>query len=146
MKFPQLGPAFLVTAAFIGPGTVITASLAGANFGYSLIWALLFSVFASLVLQEMAARLGIVTQQGLGENIRASFSNPSIRILTILLVTSAIVIGNSAYQSGNIAGAALGLSSLFSENVVSGISNATLWPVLIGLIAFVVLWRAVTYY
>jgi len=141
MKFPQLGPAFLVTAAFIGPGTVITASLAGANFGYSLIWALLFSVFASVVLQEMAARLGIVTQQGLGENIRASFSNPSIRMLAILLITSAIVIGNSAYQSGNIAGASLGLSSLFSENVVSGISNARLWPVLIGLIAFVVLWH-----
>jgi NRAMP (natural resistance-associated macrophage protein)-like metal ion transporter len=78
MKFPQLGPAFLVTAAFIGPGTVITASLAGANFGYSLIWALLFSVFASLVLQEMAARLGIVTQQGLGENIRVALTNPII--------------------------------------------------------------------
>ena len=37
MKFPKIGPAFLVTAAFIGPGTVITASMAGANYGLSLV-------------------------------------------------------------------------------------------------------------
>ncbi|HEX5793967.1 MAG TPA: divalent metal cation transporter, partial [Rheinheimera sp.] len=64
------GPATLVTAAFIGPGTVVTASLAGANYGYALIWALVFSVAATMVLQEMAARLGIVTGRGLGENLR----------------------------------------------------------------------------
>lgn len=65
-KRAWFGPATLVTAAFIGPGTVITASLAGANYGYALLWALLFSVFATMVLQEMAARLGIVTGRGLG--------------------------------------------------------------------------------
>ncbi|MDP5035984.1 MAG: divalent metal cation transporter, partial [Alishewanella sp.] len=57
----RLGPATLVTAAFIGPGTVVTASLAGANYGYALLWALLFSVIATMILQEMASRLGIVT-------------------------------------------------------------------------------------
>ena len=76
MKLPQIGPGILVTAAFIGPGTVITASLAGANFGYALMWALLFSVAATLILQEMTARLGIVTQQGLAENIRGALSHP----------------------------------------------------------------------
>ena len=75
MKFPQIGPAFLVTAAFIGPGTVITASLAGANYGFALVWALLFSVIATIILQEMTARLGIVTQQGLGENIVGELIN-----------------------------------------------------------------------
>ncbi len=45
----RLGPATLVTAAFIGPGTVVTASMAGANYGYALLWALLFSVLATLV-------------------------------------------------------------------------------------------------
>ena len=70
MKLSQFGPGALVAAAFIGPGTVVTASLAGANYGYALLWALAFSVFACLILQEMSARIGLVTQAGLGENIR----------------------------------------------------------------------------
>ena len=46
---------YIIAAAFIGPGTVTTASLAGANFGFHLVWALLFSIFATIVLQDMAA-------------------------------------------------------------------------------------------
>ena len=55
----RLGPGLLVTAAFIGPGTITTASVAGANFGFALIWTLLFSVIATILLQSMAARLGV---------------------------------------------------------------------------------------
>jgi len=137
MRFPKVGPAFLVTAAFIGPGTVITASLAGANFGLTLVWALLFSVFATLILQEMAARLGIVTQQGLGENIRSALTDPTSKMIGIILVVSAIVIGNAAYQGGNISGASLGLASLFDESQSGYIQFI---PYLIGLAAFVLLW------
>ncbi len=137
MKFPQIGPAVLVTAAFIGPGTVITASLAGANFGLSLVWALVFSVIATIVLQEMAARLGIVTKRGLGENIRRAFQNPWLKSVAILLVVSAIVIGNAAYQGGNISGASLGLASVLG----SANSNFSDYiPPVIGLIAFSLLW------
>ena len=46
----RLGPGLLVTAAFIGPGTITTASVAGANFGFALIWTLLFSVVATILL------------------------------------------------------------------------------------------------
>ena len=137
MKLPQIGPAVLVTAAFIGPGTVITSSLAGANYGYSLLWALLFSVIATLILQEMSCRLGIVTQKGLGENIREVCTNPVMKLVAIGLTVSAIVIGNAAYQSGNILGASLGLSNLFSDIYIT--SNISIWPILIGLIAFIVL-------
>lgn len=48
------GPAMLVTACFVGPGTVTTASVAGADFGYALMWAAIFSVLATIVLQEMS--------------------------------------------------------------------------------------------
>jgi len=137
MKPSRFGPAFLVTAAFIGPGTVITASLAGANFGFALLWALLFSVIATIILQEMAARLGIVTQQGLGENIRQNLTNPVVKTIGIALVVSAIVIGNAAYQGGNISGASLGLSSIFSNQI-----EFSYWPILIGTIAFLILWKA----
>ncbi|EKE83705.1 natural resistance-associated macrophage protein [Idiomarina xiamenensis 10-D-4] len=104
----NIGPGALVAAAFIGPGTVVTASLAGANYGYALLWALLFSLLATLILQEMAARLGVVTQQGLGENIRSMVSNRWLRFGCLSLVLAAVVVGNGAYQGGNLTGASLG--------------------------------------
>ena len=143
-KSSAFGPATLVTAAFIGPGTVITASLAGANYGYALLWALLFSVFATMVLQEMAARLGIVTGQGLGENLRSLIATPWLRWPLLLLVVAAIVIGNSAYQGGNVTGAALGVAALFGPQQLdmywNGMVSVNLWALLIGVIAALVLW------
>ncbi|MFA3791947.1 Nramp family divalent metal transporter [Aliiglaciecola sp. SL4] len=105
----KFGPALLVTAAFIGPGTVTTATLAGGNFGFTLLWALVFSVIATFVLQEMASRLGLVTGNGLAEAISQQFSGIN-RALAILLVVSAIGVGNAAYQGGNLTGAAMGLA------------------------------------
>ena len=105
-----LGPGFLVTAAFVGPGTVLTASKAGASFGFTLLWAIGFSVLATILLQEMTARLGVVTGAGLGEAIRGQFQKPSMRIVSIGLTIVAILIGNAAYQTGNLTGAAFGMS------------------------------------
>ncbi len=128
----SIGPAALVAAAFIGPGTVTTCTLAGANFGYALIWALVFSVVACMLLQEMSARLGVVTQQGLGEVLKSQFQNPLLKTVVFALVAVAIFIGNSAYEGGNIAGAALGLEALLPEWNFP-------WPILIVGLAFVVL-------
>jgi len=50
----KFAPGLLVAAAFIGPGSVATASVAGVNFGFVLLWALLLSLIATIVLQEMA--------------------------------------------------------------------------------------------
>lgn len=108
----KVGPGFLITAAFIGPGTVTTATLAGAQFGYALVWIVAFSVFATLILQEMSARLGLVTQQGLTEAIKASINVIPLRILALILIVCAIGIGNTAYQAGNLTGAAIGLQSI----------------------------------
>jgi Mn2+/Fe2+ NRAMP family transporter len=121
-----MGPGLLVTAAFIGPGTVTTASAAGANFGFALMWALLFSTFATLVLQEMAARLGLVTGKGLAEAMRSTSSNALLSKLAIILVIAAIGCGNAAYEVGNIAGAALAVST------VTGISGSV-WAVFLGI-------------
>ena len=107
-KLKQLGPGMLVAAAFIGPGTVTTASMAGAGYGYTLLWAMLFSILATITLQEMTARLGTQAKMGLGEAIRKKSTNKLLRYLSFGLVISAIVIGNAAYESGNLAGAVLG--------------------------------------
>jgi manganese transport protein len=109
----NIGPGAVIAAAFIGPGTVTTATLAGAEHGVTLLWALLFSVLATLVLQEMAARLGLVTGAGLGEAIRERFIRPLSRVLAVGLVLSAIAVGNAAFEAGNLAGGALGATALF---------------------------------
>ena len=101
-----------MTAAFIGPGTITTASRAGAEFGSALAWAILFSVMAAIVLQEMAGRVGLVTRGGLGEAIRASLTHPLARALATGSVVVAIALGNAAYQTGNLTGAAIGLGAL----------------------------------
>lgn len=123
----------IIAAAFIGPGTVTTASLAGGTFGYTILWALLFSVFATFVLQEMASRLGIVTQQGLAEAVKQSFTNPLFRPIALGLIICAIGIGNAAYEAGNLTGAALGLTQVLGGNL-------ELWATLLGVIAGGLLW------
>ena len=64
MRLRNFGPGLLVAAAFIGPGTIVTASRAGASYGSALLWAVVFSAIATAVLQEMAARVGLVNPQG----------------------------------------------------------------------------------
>ena len=108
----RFGPGLLVTAAFIGPGSIATASAAGANFGFVLLWALVFSLAATTVLQEMAARLGLVSGEGLSQALRTTFQNPIISRCAVILVVAAIGLGNAAYEAGNISGAAMGLQSL----------------------------------
>jgi manganese transport protein len=107
MKLP-FGPGALVTAAFIGPGTVTACTLAGASFGYALLWALVFATFATVILQEMSARLGVVTGAGLGEALMAGAGHPGIRIAVAALIVVALALGNAAYQAGNLTGASLG--------------------------------------
>jgi manganese transport protein len=125
---PKFGPGVLVAAAFIGPGTITTASIAGAQYGFALMWALLFSVLATMVLQEMAARLGLVARQGLAEALRVTFSDSWLGKCSIILVVAAIGLGNAAYEAGNITGAALGLES------ISGVP-VTQWSLGVGLLA-----------
>ncbi|MBO6606647.1 Nramp family divalent metal transporter [Psychroserpens sp.] len=137
----NIGPGPLVAAAFIGPGTVTVCTLAGVNFGYALLWALLLSVFATIILQEMSARLGIVSQKGLSEVLREELKHPVVRVIALLLILSAIVIGNAAYEAGNISGGILGLESLFGSAEFSvGSQDLNLWSLLIGLLAFVLLY------
>lgn len=125
------GPSTLVTAAFIGPGTLTVCTISGANFGYTLLWVLLFATLSTIILQEMAARLGLITQRGLGEAIRSQIQNPLLKVISVILVFTAIIIGNAAYEAGNISGAVLGVSGVFGESII--------WPLIIGLASFAIL-------
>lgn len=136
----SIGPAALVAAAFIGPGTVTACSMAGASFGYTLLWGLLFSVIATIILQEMSARLGLIGNTGLGEALRQEFKSPVGRIISSFLVLSAIAIGNAAYETGNILGGTLGLSNLTGLSTINiSTFKLNIWGPVIGLIAFIFL-------
>jgi len=133
--FKNIGPGTLVAAAFIGPGTVTICTLAGVEFGFDLLWAMTLSIVATIVLQEMAARIGIVTQKGLADVIKEQIESSVFRKLAIILILSAIVIGNAAYEAGNITGSSLGLVAVFGEKY------SKLYPLLIGSIAFALLFK-----
>ena len=133
--FRDIGPGVLIAAAFIGPGPVPLCKIAGASFGYSLIWAIVLSTFATIVLQEMSLRIGLVTRMNLAEVIRTSIKSVLLNRLIILLIISSIIIGNTAYEAGNITGASLGISAIINYESINYI------PVFIGLIAFVILYQ-----
>lgn len=139
--FDNIGPGPLVAAAFIGPGTVTLCSIAGLDYGFSLLWALVLSVFATIVLQEMSARLGIISKKGLSEVIRNEIHNPILKKVIITLILSAIVIGNAAYEAGNISGGVLGLEAVFGENIINLYDlNIKPYSILLGAIAFALLY------
>ena len=131
----DIGPGVLIAAAFIGPGTVTLCTIAGASFGYSLIWAIILSTFSTIVLQEMSLRIGLVTRMNLAEVIRNHIKSKILNRFIVLLIISSILIGNTAYEAGNITGASLGISAIINYESINYI------PVFIGLIAFVILYQ-----
>lgn len=139
--FKNIGPGTLVAAAFIGPGTVTLCTLAGVNFGFNLLWAMVLSIIATIVLQEMAARLGIISQKGLSEVIKSEIKNPLVNRLMMILILSAIVVGNASYEAGNISGGILGLETVFGQTILDVFGfSINIMSLIIGVIAFVLLY------
>lgn len=122
----------IISAAFIGPGTVTTASKAGASFGLALLWALLFSTLATVILQEAAARITIASGKNLGEIIAAKYQQQSGNVLK-WSVFFAVAFGCAAYQAGNMLGAISGVALIsdWSPKMVT---------IIIGVLCAIVLW------
>ena len=134
MRFQfSIGPAALVTAAFIGPGTLTLCILAGVQHGFSLLWAMLLSVLITIFIQNTAARIAWTTRKGLAQSSLNQVNSPAFKLALTILLISAIFIGNAAYEAGNLSGALLGLKGLFGENTFLFGELDTL-PLLLGLI------------
>jgi manganese transport protein len=128
----RLGPGWVVAAAFVGPGTVTTATLAGARFGEALLWALVLAVGVAFVLQEMAARVALATGKPLAAVVREAVPGWA-RPWIAALVVGGIGLGNAAFQAGNLAGASLGLAALVDAPIA-------LWAIVVADAAFLLLW------
>ena len=136
-KLSSLGPGSVVAAAFIGPGTITMCSIAGAQFGYSLVWALIISILITLVIQSTVVRISIVSTKPLSKLLINQFRNKYLKLLSIFLLISAIFVGNAAYEAGNISGSVLGLELIFDDKLdVFGLNG---YVILTGLIAFLII-------
>lgn len=133
-KMKNIGPGALVAAGFVGPGTVTTCTVSGASYGYTMLWALVFATVATIIFQEMAARIGIVTQKGLGENIRDRIPNAALRWVAIIIVLIAIFVGNIAYETGNVTGGILGVQAVAPSVPLVVIA------LFMGVIGFIIMW------
>ena len=112
-------------------------TIAGSQFGFALLWALLLSILITIFLQTTAIRIGIISQKSLSNAIVSQFDSKLIRIVSIILILSAILVGNIAYEAGNISGGVLGLESVFGTIKFSNGVNA--YSLLIGVFAFIIL-------
>lgn len=129
----RLGPGLIITASFIGPGTITTSVVTGASYGFTLAWAVVFSIIATIILQEMSGRLGIATRLSLGEALRDVFSSKVARGVMMVLVVAAIGIGGASYAGGDTTGTALALST------VTGVDLPIIAAIVVVLIG-VLLW------
>ena len=129
--------AAVITAAFLGPGTITTAARAGAGHGFELLWALVFATVACLVLQEACARLTIASGRTLGQALRHRFDAGWQAVAVLWLVLGAILLGCAAYEAGNILGGVAGaqLALPWSKSTLTLLS---------GVLAAALLWRGET--
>ena len=106
--FSFLGPGFLVTVGFIDPGNWATNIEGGSKFGYELLWVITLSTIMLIVIQNMAAKLGIATGKSLAVNIRQRFSRPVSAFLGLTIVLACI-----ATDVAELLGGAIGFNLLF---------------------------------
>src|SRR6266481_3345024 len=71
--FSVIGPGFITANVDNDPNGIYTYSFAGAKFGYTMLWVLVPTTIALIVVQEMSARMGAVTGKGLSDLIREEF-------------------------------------------------------------------------
>ncbi|BCJ86362.1 Nramp family divalent metal transporter [Effusibacillus dendaii] len=106
---PFLGPAFIVSVGYIDPGNWATNIAGGSSFGYKLLWVLLLSNLMAILLQVLAAKLGIATGRSLAENCRENFAKPIVYFLWITATLAAM-----ATDLAEFLGAALGFKILLN--------------------------------
>ncbi len=113
--FAFVGPAYLVSVGYMDPGNWATDIEGGARFGYSLIWVLLASNLMAILLQTLAARLGIVTGHDLAQACRKEYSKTLSFFLWILAE-----IAIAACDLAEVLGTIIGLNLLFGLPLLWG--------------------------
>ena len=106
--FSFLGPGFLITVGFIDPGNWATNIEGGSRFGYELLWVVTLGTVMLILIQNMAARLGIATGKSLAVNICEYFPKPVAAFLGLSVVLACI-----ATDVAELLGGGIGFTLLF---------------------------------
>src|SRR5437870_3305758 len=118
-----VGPGFITANVDNDAGGIFTYSLAGAQYGYSLLWTMIPIAVALVVVQEMASRMGAVTGKGLSDLIREEFG---FRITFLLML--ALVVTNFGNVVAEFAGVASSLELFgISRFLVVPLAAAAVW-------------------
>lgn len=125
---PFLGPAFIVSVGYIDPGNWATNIAGGSGFGYKLLWVLLLSNLMAILLQVLAAKLGIATGRSLAENCRENFSKPVAFFLWLMATIAAM-----ATDLAEFLGAAIGFKILLGIPMLPA-------ALIAGVAVFAILW------
>jgi len=123
----------VISAAFIGPGTVTTAVTAGSQFQIQLLWAVVFATIACIVLQEASARIVIASGLNFGQALESKFGNKTGYWIK-WIVAGPVLLGCAAYEAGNILGAVSGSSILFN-------GDGRIYTTMIAVFAGLILWH-----
>lgn len=124
-----IGPAIVISAVVVGPGSVTTASTMGANYGYAMLWVVVFAALAGFFYQLPAIRITMNTGNSIMESVRIQYGKKiSVPFFFCLLF------GTIAFQAGNFLGGAMAMQYLF-PNV-----PLFIWTVILVVIGFVLVW------
>jgi manganese transport protein len=116
-----LGPGYLVSVGYMDPGNWATDIAGGSKFGYTLLSVILLSNLMAILLQALAARLGIATDRDLAQACRATYSRP-VNLLLWLACEAAII----ACDLAEVIGTAIALKLLFGIPLIGGALIAAL--------------------
>lgn len=114
--FTHLGPAFLVSIGYLDPGNWATDIEGGSKFGYKLLWVLILANFMALLLQILAARMGIVTRCHLAELCRQEYPRPATYTLWVMAELAIV-----ATDLTEVLGTAIGINLLFGIPLMAGV-------------------------
>src|SRR5215471_16113881 len=126
--FAIFGPGFITANVDNDPGGIFTYSQAGAKFGYALLWTLIPTTIALIIVQEMAARMGAVTGKGLSDLIREEFGLRAT--FFTMLVLGVADFGNIMAEFAGIA-SGMGLFGV-SKYIVVPLGAALVWILVVG--------------
>ncbi|KAF7814499.1 Metal transporter Nramp6 [Senna tora] len=114
--FAYMGPGFLVSIAYIDPGNFETDLQSGAQFKYELLWIILVASCAALIIQSMAANLGVVTGKHLAEHCRTEYPRNTNFVLWVIAEIAIV-----ACDIPEVIGTAFALNMLFNIPVWIGV-------------------------
>ncbi|MEH0872100.1 Nramp family divalent metal transporter [Serratia liquefaciens] len=127
IKLSLMGPAFIAAIGYIDPGNFATNIQAGASFGYTLLWVVVWANVMAMLIQLLSAKLGIATGKNLAEHIRDRFPRPAVWAYWVQAEIIAM-----ATDLAEFIGAAIGFKLLLGVTLLEG-------AILTGIATFLIL-------